>query len=410
MTKFKNILKLFLTYRIFLFVNFLILILKFCYSYFILGFVGNTFEDWSIAQNIANYGVYSEHINLGSTAYKLPIYPLFLSLFIKVFGEFALTAIISAQHCIFFVIPLLFIHISRIFKMEKIGLITAYAFILSPAYFQYSNVIEATNLFLLIFILFLSYFAKIWNGHNDFKTVVVFSVYASLLFLTQVVAVPLGIILILSLCYFHKINFSNLLMVFGLVGVLYSPWIIRNHLVFDKLIISKTPIWQNIYMGFVEDYQIFKSLQQIPHEEDYKVFQMRKHVDEFKMEEFYRNKVKEIITENPGIEIRKSFSNALLLWYVPARYFYDNSLPIVFGRKIYVIVLNVFTIVGLIVIWNQGRHKLFWFSILLFTNFTLPYMIGHAANTRFKLDFEFYQLFIVSYLIFFFAKMKITRL
>lgn len=37
------------------------------------------------------------------------------------------------------------------------------------------------------------------------------------------------------------------------------------------------------------------------------------------------------------------------------------------------------------------------FSILLFINFTVPYMIGQAAMTRFKLDFEWYQLFLAAY-------------
>ena len=80
---------------------------------------------------------------------------------------------------------------------------------------------------------------------------------------------------------------------------------------------------------------------------------------------------------------------------MPSRYYYDNSLKIIFGRKIFVCLLNVFTILSLIYLYKNNK-KLFYLSILVFINFTMPYAIGHAFNTRFKLDFEWVQYFIVS--------------
>ena len=62
-------------------------------------------------------------------------------------------------------------------------------------------------------------------------------------------------------------------------------------------------------------------------------------------------------------------------------------MKIVFGRKIFVLLLNFFTIISLFYLFKSNR-KLFYLSILFFINFTLPYSVGHAANTRFKLDFE----------------------
>lgn len=97
--------------------------------------------------------------------------------------------------------------------------------------------------------------------------------------------------------------------------------------------------------------------------------------------------------------MKKAAANALMLWYVPSRYFYDSS-PTVMGRKIYVIILNFTVLISLIQLYRHKKWELFLFSILLFSNFTVPYMIGQAGMTRFKLDFEWYQLFLAAYLVY----------
>lgn len=69
---FNNLLQI----KILLIVDIVIFIAKFVFSYYN-DYATNYFEDWSIANNLAKYGVYSEFIEVGSTAYKLPIYPFF---------------------------------------------------------------------------------------------------------------------------------------------------------------------------------------------------------------------------------------------------------------------------------------------------------------------------------------------
>ena len=127
----------------------------------------------------------------------------------------------------------------------------------------------------------------------------------------------------------------------------------------------------------------------IPAEHDLYTFHLRKTVNEFEMEKIYKSKVVEVLRGREEIFFLKAIQNAGILWYVPARYFYDKPTAM-FGRKIFVILLNILTLFSLIYFFRKYR-LLFCVSLLLFAAFTAPYMIGHAANMRFKLDFEWYQ-------------------
>lgn len=397
--KMKNAIDFLLKYKVFIIFNFLVFIAKIGYSYK-KGFDGLTFEDWDIAHNLVRYGEYAEFMNIGPTAYKLPVYPLFLSLFISVFDEHAKAAVIVAQHIIYFFIPFMFILIAKIFNKEQIGILTGYLFIFSPAYFFYSNTLEITNIFILIFLNFLYWFFVIWSKGYTFLRIIILGTSAALLFLSQVIAVPIAMLLLFCLVLFRKLKIKQLMILLGITGCLYAPWVVRNYLTFDKVIISKTPVWQNIHFGYFYDVQIFESLQKVSPQKSSQIKEMRMNVDEFTMEKLYEKEVKDIVKKDHYISLKKAFANALMLWYVPSRYFYDNSLTIVIGRKIYVIILNLISFMCLLQLYKQKKWKLLLFSLLLFINFTVPYMIGQAAMTRFKLDFEWYQLFLVSYFLY----------
>lgn len=396
----KNGIDFLLKYKVFIIFNFLVFIAKIGYSYQ-KGFDGLTFEDWDIANNLVKYGEYAEFMNIGPTAYKLPVYPFFLSLFITIFDEHAKEAVIVAQHIICFFIPCMFILIAKIFNKEQVGILTGYLFIFSPSYFLYSNTLEITNVFILIFLNFLYWFLIVWNKGYTVVRIIILGISATLLFLSQVVAVPISILLLFCLVLFRKLHIKQLVVLLGITACLYSPWVVRNYLTFDKVIISKTPVWQNIHFGYFYNVQVFKSLQKISPQRSAQIREMRMNIDEFTMEKIYEKEVKDIVKKNPYISLKKAFANALMLWYVPSRYFYDNSLSILLGRKLYVIILNLISCISLFQLFKEKKWKLLFFSLLLFINFTVPYMIGQAAMTRFKLDFEWYQLFLTSYFLYY---------
>jgi len=383
-------------YQLFWVCNILVLIFKISYS-FITHFSGGTFEDWRIAENLAQHGTYAEFLSAGATAYKLPAYPVFLSFFIEVFPEYAKEMVVLTQHLIFFFVPFLIFKILKVFHKQDAGLLAAFLFIFSPAYFYYSNIIEVTNLFIPLFLLWILQYLKIYqNQRKSLLYLISFGILTAILFLTQVVVIPLAIIMLCALVFLKKINLKKFAILGLVAAISYSPWVIRNYRVFDKFIPSKTPVWQNLYFGFVSDVNVIDQLKIIPNEHASYVFQKRKNTDEFEMEKIYKDELKKDLNGRYNLIFIKAVQNAGLLWYVPSRYFYDNSLPILLGRKIYVIVLNFITLLALFHLYRKNKLLCFAF-ILLFINFTIPYMIGHAANTRFKLDFEYFQLILAAY-------------
>lgn len=136
----------------------------------------SVFEDYTIAVNLIKYHQYSEFINLGSTAYKLPIYPLFVSIFVYLFDSEALRYAAVAQSVLFFLVPVLMCKITRFFNQEKVGIAAGYLFLLSPAYYFYSFIIEATNIFVPLFLYWIYLYLKIWFRDSGVLKAIFFSV------------------------------------------------------------------------------------------------------------------------------------------------------------------------------------------------------------------------------------------
>ncbi|WP_379966044.1 hypothetical protein [Epilithonimonas sp. UC225_85] len=390
-------LKALLSYRNLLIANFFIVIFKIIYIAIIQKeFLAN--EDFTIAENIVKYHQYSEIISLGGTAFKLPAYPFCIAFFIWIAGKKALLTLAIFQSLLSFFTPVFLYKILKLFKFEKTGILAGFLFIFSPAYFLYSGSIEATNIFIPVLLLWFYLYFKIWfstdNKSGDFISL---GVVTSALFLIQVVTVPLSCIMILSMLLFKKVNFRNFSFLVFTVVILYSPWVIRNYYVFDQLVLSKTPAWQNIYFGFTQNGQLSDDLKLIPKDRDYYIYSLRYKVSELTMEKIYKQEVIKVTNLKPEIFIKKAAINLLCLWYVPPKYFDNDSLSVLLGRKIYVIFLDIFTLISLVILYKRSKI-LFCFSVLFFANFSFPYMIGHAANMRFKLDFEWYQLILTAYL------------
>lgn len=395
-------LKSLLTYKNLLIMNLFIVIVKILYIILIQKDF-QTLEDFTIAKNIVEYHQYSEFIDQGGTAFKLPVYPFFISFFLKIFGDNALLGIAIFQALLSFFTPILLFKIAKLFGYEKVGIIAGFFFIFSPAYFLYPGIIEASNVFISILLLWFYLYFKIWfSVNNRIKEFIILGIVSALLFLTQVVVVPLACIMILALLIFKKIDVRQFSFIVIITALLYSPWVIRNYVVFDKIVLSKTPAWQNIYYGFTENGQLMDDLKLISKEKDHQLYQTRDEINELVMEKIYEDEVAKATKNKPHYFVKKAASNFFCLWFVPPKYFNDNSLSVLFGRKIYVVLLNIFTLVSLVFLYRQSK-SLFWFSLLFFANFSFPYMIGHAANMRFKLDFEWYQFILIAFLIMEFA-------
>lgn len=352
------------------------------------------YEDASIAINLVKYHTYSEILNLGPTAYKLPVYPLFVSFFIFVFNDNWIIAVVTVQHFLFFFVPFLIVRFCRLYNKEKAGILAGYIFILSPAYFYYPNIIEVTNLFIPLFILWVTSFTKLCFQNNTTKKnlleISFFSILTAVLFLTQVIIVPIAIIMIAALYFYNKISVKQLIYIFLLASLIYSPWVIRNYYAFDSIVLTKTPMWMNVFYSLTPDVNLLDEVKVISSGEEYSTITSRQYINEFQMEEIYKSKAILALRGKESIFVIKALQNIVLLWYVPPKYFNDNSMAIILGRKVWTVFFNIVTFLYLLKTYREKRI-FFMVLMIIFGGFTVPYMIGHAANVRFKLDFEWIQ-------------------
>lgn len=405
---FNRVLDKILNIRFLLVCNIIIFLLKIINNC-IFGFPMQGYEDWGIANNVAKFGVYSEFINVGPTAYKLPMYPLFLSIFIYLFSSSAGVYVVVVQHIIFFFIPFFIVYMLKLFKRNKEGIFAALIFTFSPAYVYYSSSFEATVLFIPLFLIWLIGVSKVYLGlWKSFPHFILFSFLTALLFLTQIVVVPFASLLLLFLLLDKRIDFRNFIFIILISFLFYSPWIIRNKIVFDKWVFTKTPTWQNIYLSYTDNVNVFSEFNLITKKKEFEVFENRKKIDEFQMENIYESITQSALKNRKSLIVKKGLQNIMLLWYVPSKYFYENSFSILFGRKIFVIILNLITMFSLIYYYKNNK-KFFLFFCVMFILFTLPYMIGHAGNIRFKLDFEWLQYILVAFYLLDIFRLKLSK-
>ncbi|WP_426279335.1 hypothetical protein ACN9MN_08980 [Chryseobacterium sp. S-02] len=227
----------------------------------------------------------------------------------------------------------------------------------------------------------------------------IFSVITAFVALTQVVAVPVMGVMTLFLIFYKKRSLKDIFTVACIAVLVYSPWVIRNYITFDKVIVSKSPFWQNVFLGYIPDYQILPDNHFLTEEEKKIVFKKTAAHNEFVNENIYKEEVLKIVGKDSFAPIKKGLNNFISLWFVPKTYFDNNGLPILIGRKLYVIFINLLLLISLVYFFKNDK-KIFLFCCILFAGFTFPYLIGHAANIRFKLDFEWIETSVISLFLF----------
>ena len=360
----------------------------------------NSVEDYRIAINLAQNNSYSLEYSVGATAIKVPVYPLFLSLFIKLFGSNAKFWIVLFQHIFIGLVPLMIYKLGIKTNLKKEFAIASLLFLIHPSYFYYPMVIEVTNIFIpltLIWLLFYFDFKNsILSGINSAKYAIILGFFSGILVLTQPIIAPVLFIFILYLLFkFYKTSFAKFAILFIIFLVVLSPWIIRNYYTFDKFIPTKSPFWMNLYEGFMPDNHLNKNFNLISNSTQNTIDSLKNVINDVEMEKFYKPIVIETISNHPDLYLQKTFYQMFIYWWIPPRYFDNNSKQFLIVRKLPVIILSILFIIGLVQLFKRNKLSA---TAILFTlgYFTIFYGLTMVANIRFKLDIEWIELIAIS--------------
>lgn len=367
------------------------LVARFCFMLFAEPHI-HTVEDYNIALHLAHgdgfaYGGFESDWHL--TALKAPGYPFFIALFIALFGEASKLLIVLAQHTLFAFLPILFLRIGKTLEMELLGKIAALLFLLHPSYFYYPTVIEATNLFVPLAVLWLESLVRVVRVAYRVRVLVGFGLFSGMLILTQPIAlVPIVLCMMLA----FRARAKSLILMFIVMLLPIALWTARNWLAFEKVIPTKSPFYMNLYVGLLPEYTGLERYKFLDSAKVQQLNALRQTVGDIEMEAYYKEAFVTAVKEKPVLYAQKTCWQAALFWLVPPRYFEQMSLQFLLVRILPVAVLNVLFIWGTIKLWRT-RREIACSILLVMLYFTLVYAFTHVANIRFKLDIEWIELF-----------------
>jgi hypothetical protein len=351
-------------------------------------------EDFNIAQHLAHgdgfaYGGFENDWHL--TALKAPVYPLFLAVFVVLFSESAKLAVALVQHALFAFLPIFFLRIGKALEIELLGKLAALLFLVHPSYLYYPTVIEATNLFVPLSMLWLEWLIGVIKSAVNARMLMLFGLLSGTLVLTQPTAlVPIAFCLALMLMLGARIK--SLALIFALMLLPIAIWTARNWLVFEKVIPIKSPFYMNLYVGLLPDYTGLKQFEFLDSEKIQQLNALHQKLSDVAMEAHYKSAFLEAVQAKPMLYAQKTLWQAVLYWLFPPRYFEQLSLQFWLVRILPVAFLNVFFILGMMRLWKL--HRGFALALLLtLSYFTLVYALTHVANIRFKLDIEWLELY-----------------
>ena len=240
--------------------NFIILLITFSIFKIILAIIygDNSYEwEWStIVKNLQEDYSFSYYEIEGKkipTAYMPPLYVYFVYALSNIgFSEFITVKIILILQCFFSAIATFFFYkILHKYFDKEISIIFSLIYFFYPLNFYSSTQISSISLQISIFILFLYYYLNTETNLDFIKL----GIFSGLALLIRGEFVLLFFILIIFKIILKSIKFKRLFLLILVTFFIISPTLIRNYLVFDELVLTKS-IGYNLWRGNSETLNI----------------------------------------------------------------------------------------------------------------------------------------------------------
>ena len=353
-------------------------------------------EDWYIAQNLSDGKGYTIHDHV--TALKTPIYPLFLTFFAMLPDVTGTLLASASQHILLFITNILLMWALTLQYGRKYGNIIGLLFLVHPAYFYYPFILESTALTVPLSALYLFIVMRYLYGRTKVNNWLRYSI-GWILALCQPIFFP---IICMSMIVKRKSD-SYVSLLFPIIisfMIVFSPWIYRNKLVFDSIVVFKSPFWMNIYEGFYPSNGIASKY--ISKENQTTIDSLRNMYNDVKMEQYYKPIVMNTIVDYPAEYVMLSIDRFKQFWTIPHRY--DNnifSFSIFISRIIPQFLLTIGVLLStLVLIKYRERHNfstiyVHTFLLISILYVSIIYSLTQSSNIRFKLDIEWIELLLL---------------
>jgi len=197
-----------------------------------------------------------------------------------------------------------FYKINRFFLSQTLSFYSSLIFSIFPLYLYASGQISSASLAIFLIVFFYYFFLKITEKSN-FSYILLFSVTAGLLILTRREFIAIVIISSIYLSVFFKKSIKDILLILIISALTISPYLIRNYITFDKIIIHSGfgyNLWQgNNLNSKVEGSEIiYENLQNL--------------IDEIPKDKFYRINEDKIFIKEAIKNIKEDPKRYLILY------------------------------------------------------------------------------------------------
>lgn len=360
------------------------------------------FEWARIAQWIVEgYGFSSPYLDYPKpSAVMAPGYVFFLAGVFSIFGVYSVTSamlVIIIQSLLGAFTCVLFYFIGYRIDGAYTGRIASIMLALYPpaVYFSAVRIVTAVSaVFLLAGIVYL-----VFRLIDDRR--VVFSSCAGVLMGLAALIEPTIITFypfMLGWLFFRyggprKECFKHIVVMSGIVIVCVIPWTIRNYLVFNKLVLIKSPLGMNLLYGnsrFGNGVVPPKNVSYFSAAEKEKLSLM----DEIDVDRAMMHMALSFISENPRIFLQRTLRRFLAYWTSVTGYRntrFDLFVGVVHGS------LLVLAVLGSVLAYRSGALPRFIPLFFLFASYPVVFYVTHFMAYRYRFPTEAFLIFLAAF-------------
>jgi len=356
---------------------------------------------WQIAGALADGRGYSYHDE--PSARLTPGYPLFLALYRAVFGT-GLGPLVVIQALVACASTCLIYKIAKMVFDARAGLLAAAGYAFYP-YLARQDVGLLENNFFVPSLALVTVLLLGLRRRPGLRRAALAGGALALAYLirpTIAVAAPLIALWIVLVVKPFR-NALRVLAVLGLVGALgISPWVIRNAIVFDRLILSRSDGGQNVWFGHNDYFERVYPEYSLDCTMSVLQYEWRTHAkaadenpdNDFAMQAFARRKAREYIAEDVGRFLRRAALKVreLYHWRLSPRYRHwwgyvefhpPDSLDVRYppdGKSLRNLAYTVpYLIMMALALWGILRLRDEWKDVALFAAFIVSATAAYAV-------------------------------
>jgi len=269
----------------------LLLILLIIFSFFIripvIIFFGDTSveNEWEfLLYNLINHKTLSFEQFDGFLLPNLlmpPLYAYYLYIFsfLNLESQNFIFLVLFSQILLGSVSVVIFYKINKFFFSQKISFYSSLLFSLFPLYLYACSQISSISLTIFLALLFYYYFFKI-SKNIKFKYIFLFAVIGGLLILLRREFILIIILSCFYLFFYFKIPIKKILLVFFISLITISPYLVRNYLIFERVIIHSSfgfNLWKGnnqnskIEGSFIIEKNLQNKIDKIPKNKFYRI-------------------------------------------------------------------------------------------------------------------------------------------